>query len=80
MNHTNMVFNHGLKKKRLINKKWRNTEYQVQKTKAFYHQCFKMYCTTDWFSLLSYFGPRNKPHGAHRLGKIIICFLSQNRT
>ena len=33
------------------------------------HQYGKMYCTTNQFPLLSFCGPNNKPHGAHRLGK-----------
>ena len=52
-----------------MERKWTDRQYHVQDNADFEHQYVKMYCNTNQFPELSFFGQHSKPHGARGLSK-----------
>ena len=52
-----------------VNKNWKNIYYHVQNNEYVDHQYVKIYCNTNQFPLLLFFGPPNKPHSVIGLSK-----------
>ena len=49
--------------------KWTDRHYHVQGTADVAQQYVRMYCNKNKFSVLTFFGPDSKPHGARGLSK-----------
>ena len=49
--------------------KWTERKYHVQDNAAVELKDVKMYCNTNQFPELSFYGPHSKPHGARGLSK-----------
>ena len=55
--------------------KWTDRQYHVQDNADVAHQDMRMYCCTNQFPALSFFGPHSKPHDARGLSKHYnLCF------
>ena len=52
-----------------MERKWTERKYHVQKNASAKLKDVKMYCNTNQFPHLPFFGPLSKPHGAWGLGK-----------
>ena len=49
--------------------KWTDRQYYVQDIDDVAHQYVRMYCITNQFPALLFWGPHSKPHGARGLSK-----------
>ena len=49
--------------------KWTDRQYHVHDNADVAHQYLKMYCYTNQFPELPFYGPHYKPHGAKGLSK-----------
>ena len=56
-------------KKRFMERKWTYRQYHVQDNADVELKYVKIYCNTNQFPELSFYGPHSKPHGARGLGK-----------
>ena len=65
----NCVIAKGKYKIRASERKWTDIEYPVQGKSDVAHKYVKMYCNTNQFPSLPFFGPHSKPHGARGLSK-----------
>ena len=55
--------------------KWTYRQYNFQDNAGVEHKYVKMYCNTNQFPELSFYGPHSKPHGARGLSKHYhLCF------
>ena len=52
-----------------MERKWIDRQYHVKDIADVAHQDVKMFCNTNQFPELSFFGPHSKPHGARGLSK-----------
>ena len=66
--HKHVFIDKGNFKKRSSKIKWTEREYPVPDNADVAHQDVKMYCDTNQFPTLPFFGSRPKPHGARGLG------------
>ena len=58
-----------------MERKWTYRHYHVQDNADVSHKYVKMYCNTNQFPELSFYGPHSKPHGARELSKHYhLCF------
>ena len=61
--------------KRESSRKWTDRQYHVHNNADVAHKYVKMYCDTNQFPELPFFGPHPKPCGARGLGKHYhLCF------
>ena len=63
------VIDQGKDRKRDSKKKWTDREYYVQDDAYIAHKYVKMYCDTNQFPTLPFFGSHPKPYGERGLGK-----------
>ena len=52
-----------------MERKWTERKYPVQDDASVELKYVKMYCNTNQFPVLPFYGPHSKPHGARGLGK-----------
>ena len=52
-----------------MERKWIERQYHVQDNADVAHQDVRVYCNTNQFPELPFFGPYYKPHGARGLSK-----------
>ena len=65
----NGVVDQGKYRKISSERKCTDREYHVQDNTAVAHKYVKMYCDTNQFPSLPFFGPHPKPHGERGLNK-----------
>ena len=65
----NSVFDQVKNNKRFMEIKLTDRKYHLQYNADVAHQDMKMYCNTNQFPELLFFGPHSKPHGARGLSK-----------
>ena len=65
----NGVFDHSKNNKRFMEIKWTYRQYHVQDNVDVAHKGARLYCNTNQFPALTFYGPYSKPHSARSLIK-----------
>ena len=63
------LIDQGKYRKRSIKRKWTDREYHVQDNADVAHKYMKMYCNSNQFPKLPFFGSHPKPHVPRGLSK-----------
>ena len=63
------VIDQGKYRKIYSKRKWTDRDYHIQDNYDVAHKDVKMYCDTNQFPILPFFGSCPKPHGSRGLGK-----------
>ena len=70
------MFDYKKNNKQFMERKWTDIEYHVQDNSDVANQDVKMYCNTNQFPALPFYGPHSKPHVERGIGNNYhLCFI-----